>query len=48
MAEWRTMAVGDCLIPMKLGAIKKLQTKEYKQKGKIPIVDQGQSLIGLD
>ncbi|HMN37744.1 MAG TPA: restriction endonuclease subunit S [Hyphomicrobium sp.] len=45
MAEWRGEIVGDCLVPLSLGAIAKLQSKDYKPSGRYPIVDQGQDQI---
>ena len=45
MAEWQTEAVEDCLVPLSLGAMTKLQSKDYKPSGRYPIIDQGQSII---
>lgn len=45
MANWETKTVERCLSKLKLKAVKKLQTKDYRSSGQFPIVDQGQSLI---
>lgn len=45
MADWQTEAVEDCLVPLSLGAMTKLQSKDYKASGRYPIIDQGQSII---
>lgn len=45
MAEWRTETVQNCLVPLSLGAITKLQSKDYRPSGRYPIIDQGQGLI---
>ncbi|MCY3991302.1 MAG: restriction endonuclease subunit S [Caldilineaceae bacterium] len=44
-SKWPTEAVGNCLKRLSLGPHPKLQTRHYKQVGKYPIVDQGQSLV---
>ena len=45
MAEWRTETVENCLVQLRLGAIKKVQTQDYSSSGRYPIIDQGQALI---
>jgi type I restriction enzyme S subunit len=41
---WRTEAVGRCLDRVTLPAVK-LSTREYRQSGTYPVIDQGQALI---
>ncbi|HEX2765641.1 MAG TPA: restriction endonuclease subunit S [Candidatus Limnocylindria bacterium] len=43
-APWPTEAVGKCLAPVALPAVK-LPTAEYRPSGKYPIIDQGQAPI---
>lgn len=45
MAEWSTEPIEGCLTQLPLGAVPKLQTRDYKPHGRYPIVDQGQALI---
>jgi restriction endonuclease S subunit len=45
MVEWCAETVENCLAHISLGALTKLQTKDYKSTGKYPIVDQGQTFI---
>lgn len=45
MTDWRTKTVEECLLKVQLGSNVKLQTQEYRQSGRFPIVDQGQSFI---
>ena len=44
---WLSMAVyKDIVSKISVPADKKTKQKEYKKSGKVPIVDQGQNLIG--
>jgi type I restriction enzyme S subunit len=45
MTDWGSEKVIDCLAPLSLGALPKLQTCDYKPVGRFPIIDQGQSFI---
>src|SRR5260221_9006418 len=45
MIDWTKGKIGDCLVPVSLGALSKLQTKDYKPAGRYPIIDQSQSFI---
>jgi len=42
---WTTETVGACLERVRLPKVAGLQTRDYGQVGKYPVIDQGQSLI---
>lgn len=42
---WKTTSVGDCLDPVSIPKTTKIQTRDYLQNGRYPIVDQGQEQI---
>jgi len=44
-AVWMTATVGECLVPVSVVGRSKIQTKDYKNAGSYPIVDQGQAPI---
>jgi type I restriction enzyme S subunit len=44
-AVWKTATVGECLVPVSVAGKSKIQTKDYKNAGSYPIVDQGQAPI---
>ncbi len=43
--EWKTAAVGECLVPVSVLGKSKILTKDYKAVGSFPVLDQGQERI---
>lgn len=44
-AGWKTATVGESIVPVSVAGRAKIQTKDYKNAGAYPIVDQGQAPI---
>lgn len=44
-AGWKTVTVGESIVPVATTRKAKIQTKDYKRAGAYPIVDQGRALI---
>lgn len=44
-AGWKTATVGESIVPVSVTGRAKIQTKDYKNPGAYPIVDQGQAPI---
>lgn len=44
-AGWKTATVGESIVPVAVAGKSKIQTKDYKNAGPYPIVDQGQAPI---
>lgn len=44
-AGWKTATVGESIVPVSVTGRAKIQTKDYKNTGAYPIVDQGQASI---
>jgi type I restriction enzyme, S subunit len=44
-AGWKTATVGESIVPVSVAGKSKIQTKDYKNAGAYPIVDQGQAPI---
>ena len=45
MPEWSTSTIGNCLEHVPFGRISTTLTRDYKQSGRYPIVDQGKNQI---
>lgn len=44
-AEWKTSTVGESIVPVSVAGKLRIQTKDYKDSGAYPIVDQGKAPI---
>jgi type I restriction enzyme S subunit len=42
---WPTAAIANCLTPVSFSGITKIQSRDYQQTGRFPIIDQGQESI---
>ncbi len=42
---WPTATIADCLDPVSFSSTVKIQTRDYQQTGRFPIIDQGQEPI---
>ncbi|MDQ1094206.1 type I restriction enzyme S subunit [Xanthomonas sacchari] len=43
--SWNTESVADCIVPVSVAGKSKIQSRDYKQSGRFPVIDQGQQRI---
>lgn len=42
---WASAKIANCLTPISLAGVNKIQTRDYKTSGRFPVIDQGQENI---